>query len=72
MQQSKDNLLHLLDMIKDLHERVHLLYMTNIKLIASLRENDLLTHEERVALLDMQLKPKEYIHGESKRTRSAN
>lgn len=72
MQQSKDNLLHLLDMIKDLHERVHSLYMTNIELIASFRKNDLLTHEERIALLDMQLKPKEYKHGESERTRSTN
>lgn len=45
----------LLDMIKDLHVRVHKLYMANIKLIKSFRDNDLLTHEERVALLDMQL-----------------
>ena len=72
MQQSDEAILNLLVMIKDLHERVHTLYMTNIKLIASLRENDLLTHEERVALLDMQLKPKEYIHGKSQTTRSTN
>lgn len=45
----------LLDMIKDLHLRVHKLYMANIKLIKSFRDNDLLTHKERVALLDMQL-----------------
>jgi len=45
----------LLDMIKDLHVRVHKLYMANIKLIKSFRDNDLLTHEERIALLDMQL-----------------
>ena len=45
----------LLDMIKDLHLRVHKLYMANIKLLKSFRDNDLLTHKERVALLDMQL-----------------
>ncbi len=45
----------LLDMIKDLHVRVHKLYMANIKLIKSFRDNDLLTHKERIALLDMQL-----------------
>lgn len=45
----------LLDMIHDLHVRVHRLYMANIELIKSFRNNDLLTHEERVALLDMQL-----------------
>jgi len=49
----------LLDMIKDLHVRVHKLYMANIKLIKSFRDNDLLTHEERIALLDMQLLEKE-------------
>lgn len=72
MQQSKRNILDLLDMIKDLHQRVHALYMSNIKLIECLRKNDLLKHEERMTLLDMQLKPQEYIHGESKTTRSAN
>jgi len=45
----------LLDMIKDLHVRVHKLYMSNLKLIKSFRDNNLLTHEERIALLDMQL-----------------
>jgi len=49
----------LLDMIKDLHVRVHKLYMANIKLIKSFRDNNLLTHEERIALLDMQLLEKE-------------
>jgi hypothetical protein len=72
MQQSERNMLDLLDMIKDLHERVHSLYMSNIKLVECFRKNDLLKHEERIALLDMQVKPKEYIHGESKTTRSAN
>ena len=45
----------LLDMIHDLHVRVHKLYMANIELIKSFRNNNLLTHKERVALLDMQL-----------------
>jgi hypothetical protein len=72
MQQSERNMLDLLDMIKDLHARVHALYMSNIKLIDCLRKNDLLKHEERMDLLDMQLKPQEYIHGESETTRSAN
>jgi len=49
----------LLDMIKDLHVRVHKLYMSNLKLIKSFRDNNLLTHEERIALLDMQLLEKE-------------
>ena len=58
----------LLDMIKDLHVRVHKLYMANIKLIKSFRDNDLLTHKERIALLDMQLLEKEKgnTYGQSK------
>lgn len=56
----------LLDMVKDLNFRVHNLYMANIKLIKSFRDNNLLTHEERVALLDMQLKTEKGENGKSK------
>ena len=54
------------DMIHDLYRRTHVLYMTNIELIKMFRKNNILSHDERIKLLDMALLPKGDDDGESK------
>ena len=54
------------DMIHDLYKRTHALYMANIELIKMFRKNNILSHDERLKLLDMQLLPKGDDDGKSK------
>ena len=54
------------DMIHELYRRTHVLYMTNIELIQMFRKNNILSHDERIKLLDMQLLPKGDDDGKSK------
>ncbi len=54
------------DMIHELYRRTHVLYMTNIELIQMFRKNNILSHDERIKLLDMQLLPKGNDDGKSK------
>ena len=53
MQQSNFNQ-ELLKLISDSQEKVHKLVMTNLKLLQALRNNNLLTHDERMQLIEMQ------------------
>lgn len=72
MQQSKVNQ-ELLKLISDLQTKVHKLYMTNLELIKALRDNDLLSHQERIHLLEMQSLPNKGDDDvESKSTRTDN
>ena len=54
------------DMIHELYRRTHVLYMSNIELIQMFRKNNILSHDERIKLLDMQLLPKGDDDGKSK------
>ncbi len=54
------------DMIHELYKRTHVLYMANIELIKMFRKNNILSHDERIKLLDMQLLPKGDDDGKSK------
>lgn len=67
MQQSQFNL-ELLQLISNLQDKVHKLVMTNLELIKALRENDLLSHQERIHLLEMQSNNKGDANGKSKTT----
>ena len=72
MQQSNFNQ-ELLKLISDLQEKVHKLVMTNLKLLQALRNNNLLTHDERMQLIEMQ--SSDYngdANGKSKTTRTDN
>ena len=58
-----------LKLISDLQTKVHKLYMVNLELIKALRDNDLLSHQERMHLLDMQaLNTERNSNGKSKTT----
>lgn len=63
---SKETEKVLRNMIHDLYRRTHVLYMANIELIKMFRENNILSHDERIKLLDMQLLPKGDDDGKSK------
>ena len=67
MQQSQFNL-ELLQLISNLQDKVHKLVMTNLELIKALRDNDLLSHQERMHLLEMQSKNERDANGKSKTT----
>lgn len=68
MQQSQYNK-DVLKLISDLQTKVHKLYMLNLELIKALRDNDLLSHQERMHLLDMQaLNTERNTNGKSKTT----
>lgn len=72
MQQSNFNQ-ELLKLISDLQEKVHKLVMTNLKLLQALRNNNLLTHDERMQLIEMQ--SSDYngdANGKSETTRTDN
>ena len=72
MQQSNFNQ-ELLKLISDLQEKVHKLVMTNLKLLQALRNNNLLTHDERMQLIEMQ--SSDYngdANGQSQTTRTDN
>ena len=43
------------EMINDLYRRTHSLYMANIELIKMFRNNNILSHDERIKLLDVHL-----------------
>lgn len=67
MQQSQFNL-ELLQLISNLQDKVHKLVITNLELIKALRDNDLLSHQERMHLLNMQSDNKGDANGKSKTT----
>jgi len=68
MQQSQFNL-ELLQLISNLQDKVHKLYMTNLELIKALKDNDLLSPQERMHLLEIQsLDQKGKENGKSKTT----
>mgnify|MGYP005993243651 CR=1 FL=1 len=72
MQQSNLNQ-ELLKLIYDLQNKVHKLVMTNLKLLQALRNNNLLTHEERMQLIEMQSVDNEGdANGKSQTTRTDN
>lgn len=68
MQQSQFNL-ELLQLISNLQDKVHKLVMTNLELIKALKDNDLLSPQERMHLLELQsLDQKGKENGKSKTT----
>ena len=72
MQQSNFNQ-ELLKLIHDLQNKVHKLVMTNLKLLQALRNNNLLTHDERMQLIEMQsIDHNGDENGQSKTTRTDN
>ena len=72
MQQSNFNQ-ELLKLISDLQDKVHKLYMVNLELIKALKDNDLLSPQERMHLLDMQsLDQKGKENGQSQTTGTDN
>ena len=68
MQQSQFNE-ELLKLISHLQDKVHKLCMVNLELIKALKENDLLSPQERMHLLELQsLDQKGKENGKSKTT----
>ena len=68
MQQSQFNE-ELLKLISHLQDKVHKLYMVNLELIKALKDNDLLSPQERMHLLELQsLDEKGNENGKSKTT----
>ena len=63
----------LLKLINDLQNKVHKLVMTNLKLLQALRNNNLLTHDERMQLIEMQsVDSNGDENGQSQTTRTDN